>query len=220
MKTTMQRECGENGAISRPKAATISRRPQINVSNAKGSEGGRRASRSDCAGRTNRFINFPMGFENAKAMKSASDQDSAPPLENCGLAAAIEVVGDRWTLLIIRSALYGVTRFDELQTTLSMPRTVLSNRLKMLVENGVLRRRAYKEEGQRTRHQYVLTQKGVDLALPLMALMQWGQKHALGEAAAGSGIVSRRTGQPLHLGLIDVTGVTASLTDVQFRKAS
>ncbi len=159
-----------------------------------------------------------MGFASGQAMKGAGAGDGAPPLENCGLAAAINVVGDRWTLLIIRSALYGVTRFDELQTTLGMPRTVLSNRLKRLVENGVLRRRAYKEEGQRTRHQYVLTQKGVDLALPLMALMQWGQKHVLAEAAAG--IVSRRTGQPLQLGLVDNKGSTTSLADVQFKKAS
>ncbi len=157
----------------------------------------------------------PMAFIHDKP----EDKDGAPPLEACGLAAAIELVGDRWTLLIVRSALYGVTRFDELQTTLGMPRTVLSNRLKKLVEGGVLRRRAYKQAGQRTRHQYVLTSKGVDLALPLMALMQWGQKHILAEAQAAA-IVSRRTGQPLQLGLVDNTGSTTSLAEAQFRKAS
>ncbi|MEZ5892517.1 MAG: helix-turn-helix domain-containing protein [Parvularculaceae bacterium] len=143
----------------------------------------------------------------------------APPAERCGLAAAIELIGDRWTLLIIRSALYGVTRFDDLHAALGAPRTVLSNRLKGLVDNGVMKRRAYKEQGQRTRHQYVLTQKGVDLALPLMALMQWGQKHVLAEAAA-PGIVSRRTGQPLHLGLVDNSGSTAPLAEVQFKPAA
>ena len=146
-------------------------------------------------------------------------KDGAPPLEACGLAAAIDQVGDRWTLLIIRSALYGVTRFDEMQTSLGMPRTVLSNRLKKLVEDGVLRRRAYKEAGQRTRHQYVLTSKGVDLALPLMALMQWGQKHILAAGQTGA-IVSRRTGEPLHLGLVDTSGSTTSLSEAQFKKAS
>ncbi len=160
-----------------------------------------------------------MGFANGHAGAGADARDGAPPLEHCGLAAAIDAVGDRWTLLIIRSALYGVTRFDELQTTLAMPRTVLSNRLKRLVDVGVLRRRAYKEQGQRTRHQYVLTKKGVDLALPLMALMQWGQKHILAEVD-NAGIVSRRTGQPLQLGLIDNAGATAALADVQFKKAS
>lgn len=155
----------------------------------------------------------------AEAPTAVTARDSAPPLERCGLAAAINLVGDRWTLLIIRCALYGVTRFDELHATLGAPRTVLSNRLRGLVDSGVMKRRAYKEAGQRTRHQYVLTQKGVDLALPLMALMQWGQKHVLAENAA-AGIVSRRTGAPLQLGLIDNTGSTAALADVQFRKAS
>jgi DNA-binding HxlR family transcriptional regulator len=145
--------------------------------------------------------------------------ETVPPLAHCGLAAAIELVGDRWTLLIIRSALYGVTRFDELHATLAMPRTVLSNRLKRLVDGGVMRRRAYKQAGQRTRHQYVLTKKGVDLALPLMALMQWGQKHVLAEVQA-PGIVSRRTGEPLKLGLVDNTGSTASLAEVQFKPAA
>ncbi len=149
--------------------------------------------------------------------------DTAPPLEHCGLAAAIDLVGDRWTLLIIRSALYGVTRFDELHATLAMPRTVLSNRLKRLVDGGVMRRRAYKQAGQRTRHQYVLTKKGVDLALPLMALMQWGQKHVLTQAdanAAANAIISRRTGEPLKLGLVDNTGSTAPLAEVQFKPAA
>ena len=149
----------------------------------------------------------------------AKSADAAPPLAHCGLAAAIELVGDRWTLLIIRSALYGVTRFDELHATLAMPRTVLSNRLKRLVDGGVMRRRAYKQAGQRTRHQYVLTKKGVDLALPLMGLMQWGQKHILTEADANA-IVSRRTGQPLQLGLVDNAGSTAPLAEVQFKPAA
>ncbi len=157
-----------------------------------------------------------MTFDQTKADKSAGE---APPLDHCGLAAAIELVGDRWTLLIIRSALYGVTRFDELHATLAMPRTVLSNRLTRLVDGGVMRRRAYKEAGQRTRHQYVLTKKGVDLALPLMALMQWGQKHVLAEAQSGA-IVSRRTGQPLQLGLVDNAGSTAPLAEVQFKPAA
>ncbi|MEO1135939.1 MAG: helix-turn-helix domain-containing protein [Pseudomonadota bacterium] len=146
-------------------------------------------------------------------------QDAAPSLDRCGLAAAIEIIGDRWTLLIVRSALYGVTRFAEMQSTLGLPRTVLSNRLKRLVENGVLRRRAYKQAGQRTRHQYVLTKKGVDLALPLIALMHWGQKHVLADANE-AGIVSRRTGEPLQLGLVSEAGSTAPLAEAQFKPAA
>lgn len=143
----------------------------------------------------------------------------APSLERCGLAAAINLVGDRWALLIIREALYGVTRFDEMHAELGLPRTVLSNRLKKLVDSGVLLRRPYKEAGQRTRHQYVLTSKGIDLALPLMALMQWGEKHVL-SGSKSVGIISRRTGKPLHLGLVDNAGSTAPLTDMQFKPAA
>ncbi len=145
--------------------------------------------------------------------------ESAPLLERCGLAAAIDLVGDRWTLLIIRGALYGVTRFDDMQSSLGLPRTVLSNRLKKLVGSGLLRKRPYKEQGQRTRHQYVLTSKGVDLALPLMALMQWGEKHIL-ETPGTTSLVERGAGAPLHAGLISEDGRPVDLRKAQFRAAS
>lgn len=145
--------------------------------------------------------------------------DGAPSLERCGLAAAVDLVGDRWTLLIIRAALYGVTRFDEMQASLGLPRTVLSNRLKKLVENDLLRKRPYKENGQRTRHQYVLTTKGVDLALPLIALMQWGEKHIL-EQPGRTSLVERGAGAPLHAGLISEDGRPVDLRCAQFRLAS
>lgn len=143
----------------------------------------------------------------------------APSLERCGLAAAIELVGDRWTLLIIRSTLYGVTRFDEMQTELGAPRTVLSNRLKKLVADGLLRRRPYKQAGQRTRHQYVLTSKGVDLALPLMALMEWGDKHLM-TAPSAAALVERGRTAPLHAGLISEDGRPVNLADAQFQLVS
>ncbi|MHA7871255.1 MAG: winged helix-turn-helix transcriptional regulator, partial [Hyphococcus sp.] len=87
-------------------------------------------------------------------------QSSSVPLHQCGMARAADLIGDRWTLLIIREALYGVTRFDAMQAELGAPRTVLSSRLKKLCVAGVMTRRPYKEPGQRRRHQYVLTSKG------------------------------------------------------------
>ncbi|WDI32377.1 helix-turn-helix domain-containing protein [Hyphococcus flavus] len=150
---------------------------------------------------------------------SESTSASAPSLEQCGLAAAVDLVGDRWTLLIIRSALYGVTRFDELHSGLGLPRTVLSNRLKKLVESDLMRKRPYKQNGQRTRHQYVLTSKGVDLALPLIALMQWGEKHML-NAPSNTSLVERGAGAPLHAGLISEDGRPVDLQHAQFRMAS
>ncbi|WP_411819493.1 helix-turn-helix domain-containing protein [Hyphococcus formosus] len=140
----------------------------------------------------------------------------APPLDQCSLAAAVDIVGDRWSLLIIRSALYGVTRFDELHSSLGLPRTVLSKRLKSLVDDGVMRRRPYKEAGQRTRHQYVLTTKGVDLALPLMALMQWGEKHAArGQSNAGIYERGKPNAPALKVGLVSEDGRPVELRDAQ-----
>lgn len=99
---------------------------------------------------------------------------SPVPPEDCNLAKAVEQIGDRWTLLILRSALYGVRRFDDFQTELGTPRTILSGRLKSLVDTGLLKKRAYKVEGRRARPEYLLTEKGEALRPVLIALTQWG----------------------------------------------
>lgn len=138
------------------------------------------------------------------------------PMDLCGMARAAELIGDRWTLLIIREALYGVTRFDAIQADLGAPRTVLSSRLKKLCDAGVMTKRPYKEPGQRRRMQYVLTSKGIDLALPLIALMQWGDKHLLKTPPAAS-MVERKSGAPLSAGLVSASGAPVDLRDAQFR---
>lgn len=84
------------------------------------------------------------------------------------------MIGDRWTLLILRSALYGVRRFDDFQAELGTPRTILSGRLKALVDADLLKKRTYKIEGRRARPEYVLTDKGSALRPVLIALTQWG----------------------------------------------
>ena len=137
----------------------------------------------------------------------------------CGVAAAVDLVGDRWSLLIIREALYGVTRFDAMQANLSVPRTVLSGRLKKLCEHGVLQKRRYQEPGQRARHQYVLTPKGVDLALPMIALMQWGDEHCrVGQATAV--LTARASGAKCRVGLITEDNEPVDIGSVQLRKPS
>ena len=129
------------------------------------------------------------------------------------------LLGDKWTLLVVREALHGVTRFDAMQANLGLPRTVLSDRLKRLTAAGVLKRRPYKEPGARARHQYVLTPMGVDLALPLIALMQWGEKHLFGDtpgAGPAAAIVERATGAPLRAGLAREDGGPVALREAQF----
>jgi len=94
----------------------------------------------------------------------------------CSLARALEVVGERWTLLIIRDVFLGVRRFDELQADLGIARNVLQTRLERLVEHGVLERHPYQERP--LRHEYRLTEKGVDLWPTIVSLLQWGDRYA------------------------------------------
>lgn len=144
--------------------------------------------------------------------------ESVVDRESCGMARATELIGDRWTMLILREALFGVTRFDDIQKNLNCPRTILSGRLKRLVATGVLTRRSYKEPGQRTRSQYVLTMKGVDLALPMIALMQWGDKYCLDGGPAAE-IVERRTGAPCRVSLVNGSGAPIGVGETTLRKA-
>ncbi|MFI9007535.1 winged helix-turn-helix transcriptional regulator [Actinosynnema sp. NPDC053489] len=116
----------------------------------------------------------------------------------CSIARALEVVGERWTLLIVREAVSGVTRFDGFLNRMPIARNVLSDRLNNLVECGVLERVLYQDRPPR--HEYRLTAKGRDLTPVLLALMAWGDRHepsptgppAVAEHAACGGVVRTR----------------------------
>ncbi|MBV9078620.1 MAG: helix-turn-helix transcriptional regulator [Methylobacteriaceae bacterium] len=99
------------------------------------------------------------------------------PLDACALARAIDVIGDAWTLLILREALCGVERFDAMQADLGIPRSVLAARLARMVEQGLLERRTYRDPGRRGRPAYRLTEKGRGLVPALAALRQWSRTH-------------------------------------------
>ena len=103
---------------------------------------------------------------------------SPVPPDTCNLARAIDLIGDRWTLLILRAALYGVRRFDDFQSELGCPRTVLSGRLKKLVDAGLLTKKAYKALRKRARPEYVLSATGLSLRPILIGLTQWGDALA------------------------------------------
>ena len=93
----------------------------------------------------------------------------------CSIARALEVVGERWTLLLVRDAFLGLSRFDEFQDSLGIGRNVLAERLKRLVQEGIFERVRYSERP--LRHEYRLTDKGRDLAVVVAALRQWGDRH-------------------------------------------
>ncbi len=95
--------------------------------------------------------------------------------QNCSIARALEVVGERWTLLIVRDAFLGLRRFEQFQESLGIARNVLTDRLNRLVEEGILVRVRYSERPER--YEYRLTQKGRDLNVALVALRQWGDKY-------------------------------------------
>ena len=133
---------------------------------------------------------------------------------DCNLAKTFELIGDRWTLLILRSALYGLRRFDDFQADLDVPRSVLSKRLAALVDSGVMERREYREAGQRTRVEYPLTRMGLALGLPFMAITAWADKW-LGDGASPLTLRSRSTGQKLSVALVDERGERATKSDIE-----
>jgi DNA-binding HxlR family transcriptional regulator len=95
----------------------------------------------------------------------------------CSVARAVEVLGDRWTVLVLRDVFNGVRRFDDLQRHLGIARDVLTKRLAALVEEGVIERRPYRDPGSRTRQEYRLTQAGRELRPVLLALIEWGDRY-------------------------------------------
>jgi DNA-binding HxlR family transcriptional regulator len=97
------------------------------------------------------------------------------PDQVCSIARSLEIVGERWTLLILRDAVLGMTRFEEFQESLGIASNVLTNRLKMLCDEGVLERLPDQERPGRPK--YVLTEKGRELGPALIVLMKWGDRH-------------------------------------------
>lgn len=134
---------------------------------------------------------------------------------NCSIAAALDLVGEPWTLLILRDALYGVRRFDDFQSNLGIARNVLTARLKRLVEAGVFRRVAYRQRPMR--YEYRLSDKGAALFPVIVGLKEWGDRFG---AAAKDGkpmdLVERLTGQAVEPLLIDAaTGKRLDLSSVR-----
>ncbi|MFG2953626.1 winged helix-turn-helix transcriptional regulator [Streptomyces sp. NPDC048291] len=100
--------------------------------------------------------------------------------ENCPVQRTLDVVGEKWTLLILRDAVNGVHRFDDFRRHIGLSESVLSSRLRKLVSADILKTVPYQEPGSRSRNEYHLTRKGWDLWPVFMALSQWGEAYAIG----------------------------------------
>ncbi|HZO79736.1 MAG TPA: helix-turn-helix domain-containing protein [Solirubrobacteraceae bacterium] len=112
-------------------------------------------------------------------MTGALDPRDGWVADRCPMAAALSVVSTRSAFLVLREAFYGATRFDQFVSRTGISEPVAAMRLKELEAEGLLERHPYQEPGQRTRHEYALTEKGADLLPVLISLMRWGDKWAI-----------------------------------------
>ncbi|MCZ7450865.1 helix-turn-helix domain-containing protein [Agrobacterium rhizogenes] len=135
----------------------------------------------------------------------------------CSIAGALEQIGDRWALLVIRDLSLGLSRYDDLRASTGIPAATLAARLKHLTASGIIERLRYQERPPRD--EYRLTRKGRDLWKVSVALREWGDRwDATGFAAPSIEMIDRETGRPLTLALVDaVTGEILSLERVGLR---
>lgn len=145
-----------------------------------------------------------------------SKDNSLPYLlpELCGLAAAAELLGDQWVLLILREAFYGVTRFETMRAHTKMTKQTLANRLKKMTELGLLCKMPYQEEGARERYEYVLTPKSRSLAPLLISLMEWGHKNLLHDEPHIS-LINKSTGDVVHSAFVSAKGEVVDANNLQ-----
>jgi DNA-binding HxlR family transcriptional regulator len=129
----------------------------------------------------------------------------------CSIAGSLELVGERWTLLIVRDLVFGLSRFDQLLESLGIASNVLTDRLNRLVDEGIVKRVRYRERPER--FEYRLTKKGGELGLVLLALLQWGDRHV---SAKPPRIARRRSDQsPVRVALVAGDGSPVAPGDLE-----
>ena len=139
---------------------------------------------------------------------------SRPHSQHCPVAASLNQLGDMWTLLIVREALNGGTRYRDFQRNTGIARNLLADRLVQMVTDGILER---KDIGQRgVRHEYRLTKKGRSLAAVMVSISQWGNAWLFGEGREPVVFVHRKTGEPIAaLRPTNAAGQVVDWRDVQ-----
>lgn len=136
--------------------------------------------------------------------------------EGCSIARAMELIGTRSAVLILREAYYGTTRFDGFARRVGITDAAAASQLRKLTAAGILEKRPYQEEGKRTRHEYVLTQMGRDLLPAVVALWQWGDTY-LQPGPAPLLRVDTETGEPVRARLTTPTGAPVELEQLTVR---
>lgn len=120
-------------------------------------------------------------------------------VDNCSLGRAMAVLGERWTVVVLREIFLGVRRFADIQRHSGIPKQVLTARLATLVDQGLLRKVPYQDAGARTRHEYRLTEAGLELQPVLLAITRWGDRHLADPAGPPIEFVHRDCGAPVHV---------------------
>lgn len=131
-----------------------------------------------------------MTIEAALALRYSTD--------NCQVGRAMQILGERWTFVVLREIFNGIRRFDDIRRHTGIPRQVLSNRLGTLVDQGILRREPYQPPGSRVRHEYRLTPKGFDLYPVLVAVADWGERYLADPEGAPVEFAHRECGHKVH----------------------
>lgn len=130
---------------------------------------------------------------------------------NCSIQATLDVIGEKWTVQVLREVFNGVRRFDDMHRHIGVSEPILADRLRKLVEADVLRTEPYREPGKRSRNQYRLTPKGRDLLPVLLSLLQWGDEYYAGPAGPPLVVRERASGKPVEV-VVRVAGGDRGLT--------
>ena len=142
--------------------------------------------------------------------RSAAECEHPAVARACSIARTLDVVGEKWSLLVLREVALGTRRFAGIQEATGAPPAVLTDRLRSLVALGVLATRDYREPGARLRQEYVLTEAGRDLQPVLTALKDWGDRHLAGPAGPPVSTRHRGCGAEVHVQLVCEAGHTPS----------
>ncbi|MEM9990150.1 MAG: helix-turn-helix domain-containing protein [Bacteroidota bacterium] len=125
---------------------------------------------------------------------------------HCPMMKTAALLGERWTLMLIRECFLGFRRFDEFKENLQISKSVLSTKLRYLVEEGILEKSTYREGKQRERYEYLLTKKGKDLYKILIALTEWGNAYLTEDGVETVDFFDEESKQPTTLNVVDING--------------
>ncbi|MFF0500059.1 winged helix-turn-helix transcriptional regulator [Nocardia aobensis] len=136
-------------------------------------------------------------------------------LDNCPVVRALEVVGSRWTLIVLRELFNGVRRFEDIQQHLGVSTSVLSKRLADMVDQGLAERRPYRADGRRERYEYLPTEKAWDLYPVVVGLMQWGDRYLADPAGPPVRLVDGRTGREVVAAVVPADTPACDPADIE-----